>query len=102
MRSLSGSALTVLSNFKAIDIVEYAEPGEAKGMGRWASELTVQPHRAGPRAASSEAGGAVALGRTFLRNGQGLGGVGSDSGGSCWYRASRLSRSSSSCQFEKW
>ena len=52
MRGASGTALTVLSNFKAIDIVEYAEPGEPNGMGRWPGELTVQPHRAGPRAAA--------------------------------------------------
>ena len=68
MRSLSGTALTVFSNFKATDIFEYAEPGEAKGMGRRAGELAVQPRRAVPHTASSEAGRAVAVRRpSFLK-----------------------------------
>ena len=54
VRGASGAALTVFSNFKAIDIFEHAESGEPKGMGRWPGELVDQPHRAGPRAASSE------------------------------------------------
>ena len=44
MRSASGAALTFVSNFKPIDIFEYAEPGEPKGMGRWPGELADQPH----------------------------------------------------------
>ena len=84
MRGALGAART-LSNFKPIDIFEYAEPGEPKGMGRWPDDLVDQPRRAGPHAGT--------VGRCKRRSHLAtkhsrlalLGGVGSQAGISGWY-----------------
>ena len=86
MRGASGAARTLLSNFKPIDIFEYAEPGEPKGMGRWPDDLVDQPRRAGPHAGTV----GRCKRRSHLATKQSrlalLGGVGSQAGIRRWYR----------------